>query len=144
MRVAKSYNENIVKRTEIRAMQIRKCKEWEANPNNTGQDRKSIRREGGLLHAEYTGCFIPGPGNILEWSLCRRLEKKREFLASALESLLAFNLVVPTVLTQSDLCSNPDYPNSLAVWSREGTMQFIVQTRMLWKGGVINDFTRAT
>lgn len=45
----------------MRTIQIRKYKE-----NKTKQDRKSIRREGDLLHTEYTGCFIPGLGNILE------------------------------------------------------------------------------
>ena len=46
--------------------------------------------------------------------------EKKEFLASALVSFLAFNLVVPKILTQRDLCSNPDYLNSLAVGSWEG------------------------
>lgn len=85
--------------------------------NKTKQHRlgQEVDKErGSLLHTEYTGCFIPGLENILEWSLWRRLEKKREFLASALVSLLAFNLGIPKA--KSDLCSNPDY-NSLAVGS---------------------------
>ena len=56
----------------MRTIQTRKYKENKKEP-----DRKSIRREGDLLHTEYTGGFIPGLGNILEQSLHRSWRVKR-------------------------------------------------------------------
>lgn len=41
--------------------------------------------------------------------------EKREVLASTLESLLTFNLVIPTVLTQSDWGSITGCPDLFAV-----------------------------
>lgn len=70
--------------------------------------------------------------------------KKRKCLASALETLLTFNLVVPTVLTPSDLCSNPDHPTHQLCDLGRVICNLLSQPGCFGRGGVINDFTRAT
>ena len=46
---------------------------------------------------------------------CAKATEKGEFLASAPEILLTFMLVISTVLTQSDLPSDPRYSDLLVV-----------------------------